>query len=247
MNQKMSKKKFTLIELLVVIAIIAILAAILLPTLGKARNIAIRSECLNNLKQSMTGALLYVNDNNGLWHYLDSGSKHYWTWILIDNKYIKNKNILSCPSWEPFGFDVPWITAGNSLATDEERPLASYGCRYQHVGTIGFTVGTQNFVKFNGIKETSSYMLLGDSVETNTSFANYKKQNYQFQVVYANYLLHIRHEGTANIAFADGHVESALPSRIRAAILREYPTVSATIVSLAKTPDEVGSCKKYLN
>src|SRR4051812_41661394 len=57
-----NRKAFTLIELLVVIAIIAILAAILFPVFGRARENARRSSCQSNLKQMSVAAMQYVQD-----------------------------------------------------------------------------------------------------------------------------------------------------------------------------------------
>lgn len=93
------RQGFTLIELLVVIAIIAILAAMLLPALAKAKEKAIRTQCLSNLKQLETATFIYAGDSNDK---LPPGSAS-WAWdltwsagnLMLDN--IKNLKVFYCP------------------------------------------------------------------------------------------------------------------------------------------------------
>ncbi len=105
---------FTLIELLVVIAIIAILAAMLLPTLGRARELARGSQCMNNLKQIQTFALYYTNDNQayfpqslkpGTWSCNSSQWNNPSTSLTFLQEQLgtpsKPYPLLRCPSYRP--------------------------------------------------------------------------------------------------------------------------------------------------
>jgi prepilin-type N-terminal cleavage/methylation domain-containing protein len=116
------KKAFTLIELLVVIAIIAILAALLMPALGRARREAQKSSCRNNVHNVGIGLALFTQDNNGLYPgwacrigpVTGPGNAAYWATVkgaadtggdwayqLINKKYLDNVQLFHCPSVAP--------------------------------------------------------------------------------------------------------------------------------------------------
>lgn len=98
----MRKSAFTLIELLVVIAIIATLAAILFPVFSQAKAAAKKTGCLSNQRQVGLAELLYAGDNDDaftrteLGGDIDDAHEYYWGDML--QAYLKNWQMLSCPS-----------------------------------------------------------------------------------------------------------------------------------------------------
>jgi len=96
------KKAFTLIELLVVIAIIALLLSIMLPALNKAKELARRAICRNNVRQQCLGAILYSEEADG--RVPDAGGG-YWFWDVsfwatneISDKSGIDHKVYYCPS-----------------------------------------------------------------------------------------------------------------------------------------------------
>jgi len=203
-----ASRGFTLIELLVVIAIIAILAAILFPVFARAREKARQASCLSNLKQLSLAFMMYAQDYDEMMPMGVYGDwKTYWD-TKVDwfgnsigdgllTPYTKNQQIAACPSCRGISSD---------------RPYTGYGYNVSYIGCNPAEGGMP--AALAAIQRPSETVLVADSAMwstwTNEIYGNnlLRSPLHPHMVWDIGPNVHFRHNGTANVAYCDGHVKA---------------------------------------
>jgi prepilin-type N-terminal cleavage/methylation domain-containing protein len=139
MSSRNTKSAFTLIELLVVIAIISILAGMLLPAIYKAREMAKRAECGNNLRQIALAISMYAESFGGSYptSAVGKGTTRYEDLGILYPDFLSDLNIFTCPSTSD---RMPRRTN----TTDDGKPFTKEGERANVSYAYGLNKYTEN-------------------------------------------------------------------------------------------------------
>jgi len=193
-------RAFTLIELLVVIAIIAILAAMLLPALARAKESGRRIACLNNLRQLSLAAQMYVSDSQGF--FPPRSNTDRWPDKLFDS-YGRNLKLLLCTT-EIKDPASNGSSTSNNVADAAPRSYFINGWNDYFVGVTNTGTNPGDSLKESAILHPSDTILFGEKATGQGDFYMDLLENGGND--FSGVLDQERHDGNSgsNYAFADG-------------------------------------------
>ncbi len=197
------KKSFTLIELLVVIAIIAILAAMLLPALSKAREKAKAISCINNLKNIALFDAIYADEYDGGFVPVADNDANYVSWNhRMQAEYKMGVQSLMCPA-STAGLGTPNV---NYIGSDSYTEyLGHYCANLAGIGLIAsgkrVSIG-EGYIFYPGSGNIKSPC--DKVVRFDTEFLASCIWDLTYDTMIARVQV-LRHGGKTNATFADGH------------------------------------------
>jgi prepilin-type N-terminal cleavage/methylation domain-containing protein/prepilin-type processing-associated H-X9-DG protein len=223
MSKHSRKRGFTLIELLVVIAIISILAAILFPVFGRARENARRSSCLSNERQLGMAFLQYFQDYDERFPLLGKNGAAETSWVYTMQPYIKNTQMLRCPSdktakWAP---DDKWFDPTYTTHSDGSKVRrSSYSLNgYLSDGNSNAVQGG-NFPHIGSIQKPANVVFLTEVPELSASGAIFTgpyfhahvynppaSGHWDFAKDRPDDIAYDRHLDGFNVTYLDGHAK----------------------------------------
>jgi prepilin-type N-terminal cleavage/methylation domain-containing protein/prepilin-type processing-associated H-X9-DG protein len=201
---------FTLIELLTVIAIIGILAAIIIPTVGKVRQSARQTQCASNVRQLAMAMLAYANDNKLR---LPATVDNTVQWNRSDGKvwqYVQNAIAQGAGDWER----TPGTVFNCPSAQDATQQFNTYG-KNSLLGNPRATWFVQNHtneIPLSSIAEPSKALLVMDFVRPNLTSDLLNNAAHRANTA-------LRHDSRVNIAYAGGNLGTMTMAEI--AILQD--------------------------
>ena len=214
-TKAVANRAFTLIELLVVIAVIAIVAAMLLPTLAKAKDRGQRVACSSNLKQLQAGWQLYLGDNNDVmpinnWdgNTGDFAASPLGSWVVGNAREATWTNIVRGSQW-PYNssLDVYHCPADRSVAKDGSTVrFRSYSLDAFLGPTPSGPYVTWEVSRMSQLRRTTTilgFVCEDDESIEDGSFGIYPSPSTQWISLPSS----ARHDQGCCFSFVDGHVE----------------------------------------